>query len=224
MATHLDLQEQEQIDELKAFWQQYGSLITWVITLVLAGFAAWNGWNWWQRDQAVKASAMYDELDKVALSGDAAKVKQVFSDMKERFGGAAVTGQAGLLAAKVLVDRQQPDEALPVLLWLADNAKDEGHRALARLRAASLMLDKKAYDDALKQVDAITQPDFAALAQDRRGDIHKAQGKTAEAVKAWTAAWSAMPDAVEYRRVIKAKLAAHGAEPDVVVTTVKAAP
>ena len=45
MATSLDLQEQEQVDALKAFWKQYGNLITWVLTLALAAFAAWNGWQ-----------------------------------------------------------------------------------------------------------------------------------------------------------------------------------
>jgi predicted negative regulator of RcsB-dependent stress response len=53
MASALDLQEQEQLDNLKAFWNQYGNLITWtLLTLaLLAGFAGWNGWNWYQRDQ-----------------------------------------------------------------------------------------------------------------------------------------------------------------------------
>jgi predicted negative regulator of RcsB-dependent stress response len=223
MATHLDLQEQEQLDELKDFWKQYGNLITSVITLVLVGLAAWNGWNWWQRDQATQASAMYEELDRAAQAGDVSKTKRVFTDLKERFGGTALAGQGGLLAAHVLADKQQADEALPVLLWVAEKASDDALRAVAHLRAASLLLDKKAYDDALKQLDAVTQPEFAALAQDRRGDVFKAQGKTAEAVKAWTAAWSAMPETLEYRRIVKAKLTAHGAEPEVVATVLKAA-
>ena len=70
MATHLDLQEQEQVDQLKAFWKQYGNLITWTLILALGGFAAWNGWNLWQRDQASKASAMFDELERAALVAD----------------------------------------------------------------------------------------------------------------------------------------------------------
>ena len=64
MATSLDLQEQEQLDSLKAFWQRWGNLLTWGVIAVLAGFAAWNGWNWYQRDQAVKAAALFDELDR----------------------------------------------------------------------------------------------------------------------------------------------------------------
>ena len=48
MATHLDLEEQEQLDAVKHFWKRYGNLITWLLILVLGGYAAWNGWNWWQ--------------------------------------------------------------------------------------------------------------------------------------------------------------------------------
>ena len=48
MASPLDLQEQEQLHELNAFFNQNGNLITWTLTLALAGFAAWNGWNWSQ--------------------------------------------------------------------------------------------------------------------------------------------------------------------------------
>ncbi|ASM78504.1 membrane protein [Vitreoscilla filiformis] len=223
MASNLDLQEQEQLDELKAFWNQYGNLITWVITLVLAGFAAWNGWNWWQREQATKATAMFDELEQAAQAKDVPKVQKVFGDLKERFGGTAVAGQGGLLAARVLVDGGQADPARAALDWVAQNAHDEGHRQVAHLRLAGLLLDQKSYDDALKHLDAVTAPDFTALAQDRRGDVLQAQGKTAEAVKAWTAAWTALPDRLEYRRVIKAKLTAQGAEPQPASVTVKEA-
>ena len=69
MATHLDLEEQEQLDQLKAFWKQYGNLVTWALIVLLGAYAAWNGWNWYQRDQSVKAGAMFDELDAAARLG-----------------------------------------------------------------------------------------------------------------------------------------------------------
>ena len=52
MATPLDLQEQEQLDALKAFWKTHGNLITWVLIAVLGAYAAWNGWNIYQPDRA----------------------------------------------------------------------------------------------------------------------------------------------------------------------------
>lgn len=206
MASNLDLQEQEQLDEFKAFWKQYGNLITWVLTLVLAGFAGVNGWNYWQGKQAVQASAMFDELDKAVQGGDAERAGRVFADMKDRFARTTLAWQGGLLAAKLQADKGKADEAKANLAWVAEHAGDDGYKATAHLRLAGLLVDTKAYDEALKQLDAVTAPEFAALAQDRRGDVLAAQGKPAEAAAAWQAAWKAMDEKLDYRRIIEAKL------------------
>jgi predicted negative regulator of RcsB-dependent stress response len=216
MASPLDLQEQEQLDDLKAFWKQYGNLITWTLTLVLAGFAAWNGWNWWQREQGGKAGALYEELERVAQAGDAERSGRAFADLKERFPRTLQAQQGALLAAKVQSDKGQADAALATLGWVADNATDDEYRSVARLRAAGLLMDQKKYDEALKQLDAAQQGkarEFDALIADRRGDVLTAQGKKAEAVAAYQSAHKAMDEKVEYRRLIDAKLTALGAAP-----------
>lgn len=213
MATHLDLEEQEQLDQLKAFWKQYGNLITWALTLVLAGFAAWNGWNWWQREQAVKAAAMFDELQKAADAGDAAKTAGIFNDLKERFGGTAFAQQGGLITAKVQAEKGQADAAATSLGWVAEQAKEGEYQTVARLRLAGLLADQKKYDEALKQLDGATAKEFEALVADRRGDILLAQGKTEEAKTAFRKAWDTMDAGIQYRRLIDAKLTALGAAP-----------
>lgn len=227
MATHLDLQEQEQIDQLKAFWNQYGNLITWTLILALSGFAAWNGWNWWQRSQAAKASAMFDELDRAAQAADVERAARVFADLKERFPGTVYTQQGALLAAKVQAEKGQADAALATLAWVADNASEDEYRAIARLRAAGLLLDKKQYEPALAQIDAAAQGKnakaFEALVADRRGDVLLAQGKKDEARKAYEVAYRAMDEKLEYRRLLDAKLTALGAAPAAVPAAASAA-
>ena len=213
MATHLDLEEQEQLDQLKTFWKQYGNLVTWLLIAVLAAYAGWNGWNWWQRDQAVKAGAMFDQLDKAAQAGDADQAGRVFADMKERFPRTAFTQQGGLLAAKAQFDKGQADAALATLAWVASFAAETEYQSVARLRAAGVLLDQKKYDEALKQLDAATDGEFEALVADRRGDVLLAQGRKDEAKAAYTKAWQAMDAKVEYRRLIDAKLTALGAAP-----------
>ena len=74
MATQLDLQEQEQLDELKAFWNKYGNLITWVLVLALGAYAAWTGWNYWQRNQGTKAAAMFDAGQPCGTEANMAKM------------------------------------------------------------------------------------------------------------------------------------------------------
>lgn len=216
MASPLDLQEQEQLDELKSFWKEYGHLITWTLTLALAGFAAWNGWQWWQREQGAKAGALYDELDRIAAGGDVEKTARAFGDLKERFARTLQAQQGALLAAKVQAEKGQADNALATLAWLADNAGEDELRTIARLRAAGLLLDQKKYDEAARQLDAAQQGkprEFDALIADRRGDLLAAQGKRAEAIAAYQAAYKAMDAKVEYRNLVEAKLTALGAAP-----------
>lgn len=214
MASALDLQEQEQLDELKAFWAKWGNAITWAVTLVLLAFAAYNGWNWWQRDQGLKASAMADELERAATAGDAERAARVFGDLRERYPRTVYAQQGGLLLARVQYDKGQADAAKGSLAWVADAGGDEDLQAVARLRQAGLALDAKQYDEALKTLDAVKSPAFAALVDDRRGDVLLAQGKADAAKVAYQAAYKAMDERSDYRRLIEAKLIAQGAAPE----------
>ncbi|MEP7057513.1 MAG: tetratricopeptide repeat protein [Caldimonas sp.] len=206
MATHLDLEEQEQLDQLKAFWKQYGNLVTWALIAVLAAYAAWNGWNLWQRDQSVKAGAMYDELEAAAGAGDADRAGGIFADMKSRYPRTAFTQQGGLLAARTQFEKGKTDAALATLAWVGENASETEYRSVARMRMAGVLLDAKKYDEALKQLDAATATEFAPLVADRRGDVLLAQGKKEDAKAAYLKAWNAMDPKVDYRRLIEAKL------------------
>ncbi|MDC8783660.1 YfgM family protein [Roseateles koreensis] len=210
MASHLDLEEQEQLDQLKAFWKRWGNLITWGLTLALAAFAGWNAWNWYQRDQAVKAGAMFDELDRAAQSGDADKAGRVFADLKERYPRTSYAAQAALQAAKVQFDKGQLDAAQASLNWAAENAQDDSYRDVARLRLAGLLMDGKKFDDAAKVLDAIKSPDFVALQADRRGDLFKLQGKPEQAKAEYKKAFADMDKTQDYRHLVEAKLAALG--------------
>lgn len=213
MATPLDLQEQEQLDAIKAFWKQYGNPITWLLVLVLGTYAAWNGWNYWQRDQAIKASAMFDEFERSAQAGDVDRSARVFKDLQDRYGSTAYAAQAGLLTARVQFDKGQSDAARASLAWVAEKGADDALRTVARLRLAGLMLEAKQFDDALKQLDGATAAGFEALVADRRGDVLLAKGQKAEARAAFEIAYKGMEEQLDYRRIVEAKLTAMGAAP-----------
>jgi predicted negative regulator of RcsB-dependent stress response len=213
MASPLDLQEQEQLDSLKAFWKQYGNLITGVLIVALGAMAAWNGWQWYQRDQGVKAAAMFDELDRAALAGDADKAGRIFADLKARYPKTAFAQQAGLTTARVQAEKGQIDAAKASLAWVADSAVEVEARTIARLRLAAVQAEAKQFDEALKTLDAASAPEFAPLVADRRGDILSAQGKSADALVAYKTAWAGLSDSTDYKRVVEAKLTALGASP-----------
>ena len=213
MANHLDLEEQEQLDEIKHFWKQYGNAITWVLIVVLGAYAAWNGYQYWQRSQAAQAAAMFDEVEKVAREGDADKLQRAFEDMKSRFASTAYAPQAGLLVAKTLYEAGKVDGAKAALGWVSEKSADTGYAAIARLRLAGVLMDAKAYDEALKVLDSGMGEEFAALRADRRGDILLAQGKKPEAKEQYLKAFKAFDERSDYRRLVLVKLNTLGVDP-----------
>ncbi len=212
MANHLDLEEQEQLDELKHFWKQYGNTITWILIIALGSFAAWTGYQQWQRSQATQAASMYDEVERVVTSGDIAMAERAFGDMKERFARTVYAPQAGLLLAKLASEKAKPDLAKSALTWVIEKSSDEGYVGIARLRLAGLLADEKGFDGALKVLEGEAPPDFVGLFADRRGDLLALAGKTDEAKVQYQKAVAAFDDRSEYRRLVEIKLNALGGQ------------
>ncbi len=216
MANHLDLEEQEQLDQLKHFWQQYGNLITWVLIAVLGAFAGWNLYQRWQLSQASQAAAMYDEVERTVKGGDLTKLDRVLSDMKEKFPNTTFAQQAGLLSAKAYFEGGKLDEAKSALSWVAGKSSDAGYKAIAHLRLASVLVEGKAFDEALKQLNGEFPSEFAALVSDRKGDVYTLQGKKAEAKAEYEKAYKLFDERAEYRRLVEVKLNSLGVNPRVV--------
>ena len=212
MAQQLDLQEQEQVDALKAFWAKYGNLIMWTVTLALAAFAGFNWYQKLQRDKSAAASTMYGELQGAAEAGDAKRAAQIFGDMQSKAPKTAFTQLGALLLAKAQADKGDTANATANLQWVADNGNEE-NAAVAHMRLAGLLADAKKYDDALKQLALVKPASFVPLVSDRRGDIELAQGQKEAAVKAWKVAYDGLPAAAQYRVLVEAKLTALGAAP-----------
>ncbi len=213
MANQLDLEEQEQLDQLKHFWKQYGNLITWGLIVILGAVASWNGYHAWQRRQAAQAGAMFDEVEKVVRGADAQRAERAFNDMKERFSNAVYTQQAGLLVAKMTYEAGKIDTAKSTLNWLVENAADKGYASIARLRLSALLVDAKSYDEAVKVLSTGVSDEFSALADDRRGDIYTLQGKKTEAQAEYQRAFKGLEEQSEYRRLVVVKLNSLGVDP-----------
>jgi predicted negative regulator of RcsB-dependent stress response len=186
--TTFDLEEQEQLSAIKAWWEQNGTLITWAVVAVAAAVVAYYGWNWYQRKQAAQASAIYGTVLQAEASKDAKKAKEAAGALLENYSGTSYAAMAALLSAKVQFETGDLKTARAQLAWAVDNAKDQELKDLARLRLAQVMSDEKAYDDALKQLDREPLAPYAARYAELRGDIYAAQGKRAEAQAAYQAA------------------------------------
>jgi predicted negative regulator of RcsB-dependent stress response len=183
-----DHEEQEQLAAIKGWWHQYGGLALLGVTLALGAAAAWNGWQWYQRSKAVEAAQVYAELQRVAGSKDLGKVKAAAGSIIENYPRTIYAPLAALTSAKAHFDGNDLKTARVQVQWAVDNARDPEIQAIARLRLATLLIDEKAYDDALKVLDAKHDAAFAGRFLEVRGDVLAAAGKKADARAAYKAA------------------------------------
>ena len=190
MATY-DLEEQEQLAEIKAWWKQYGNLLTNVLLAAVIAVAAWQGWNWYQRSQAGQAAMIYNGLQGAVQAKDSQKIKASTGELLEKFGGSKYASLGALTAAKALFDAGDAKTAKVQLLWVAEHGEKE-LRDLARVRLAGLLIDEKAYDQALKQLEGEVSPGFEARFADVRGDVFFAAGRKAEALAAYREAFDSL--------------------------------
>jgi len=204
-----DLEEQEQLATLKEWWSKYGNLSTWVVIAGLAAYSGWNGWNYYQRNQAAQASVLFDELQNAVNAKDNAKVARVAGDIESKFGRSAYASLGALSAAKSFFDANDLKSAKAQLEWVVAHGNDE-HKNIAAIRLAGVLLDEKAYDEALKALAGAALPQFKTDVEDRKGDILAAQNKLEEARTAYKAALEAADKNNPGRQLIQLKLESIG--------------
>jgi len=201
-----DLEEQEQIDELKSWWKQYGTLVTFAIMVCALSFAAYQGWRYYKRNQALAAVTLYEQLDQAQRAGDHKKVGDIAARIKDDYKSTAYAPLAALSAAHASFSSGDLAGAKSHLQWVMEKANQDELRDIARLRLAGILLDEKKPDEALKLLEAKPVESMSALYADRRGDTLLTQGKRAEARSAYQLALDRSEAGSQYRAVIEAKL------------------
>ena len=213
----LDLEEQEQLDQLKAFWQKYRNLITGVLTAALFAYAAYSGYQWWRNSQAAQASQLYDTMIVAISKSDKDQSLRAADDLQKQFGRTPYASMASLVAAKIASDAGDAPKAIEYLRWTAKNASNAGYEALGKLRLASQLIEQGTEKD-FAEADAILKDKpingFEALWLERRGDWYLAQNNASQAKASYQDAWKKLDQAKEFpeeaRRLLKVKLDAVG--------------
>lgn len=219
MANHLDLEEQEQLDQLKHFWKSWGSLISILAFIVLGALAGWNMYGYWKNNQAFQASMMLDVVKSSVFSGDASRVDRVFLDIKEKYPKSIQATQAGFLVAKFNYDRGDLQAAKAALQSVIDGGSDINQKFIANLRLASLLLEEKKYDEALEKISISFPADFKGLKSDRRADLLLMQKKIKYAVSDYLIAYQNYSGNLDYRKIIEFKLNSLGVQNNSFVTS-----
>jgi predicted negative regulator of RcsB-dependent stress response len=182
-----DLEEQEQLDEFKAWWKKNGSMVINLVLALLVAFAVWQGYGYYQNKKAVEASSLYQALVVTDLA-KTSEIKTQSAKLMEEFSGTPYAGRAAVFAAKANFAANDSKSAKSQLEWATKNAKESAVKAIASLQLAGILFEEKNYDEANKVLAAITDKGYEGLKANMQGDILLAQGKQEEAKKAYQAA------------------------------------
>ena len=189
MSTY-DLEEQEQLAALRAWWKQYNGLVTTGIVVVLLILTVWQGWNWHQRSQAAQAAGIYEQLQKAVRTNDIKASRDAAGTLLEQYSGTIYAPLAAMLSAKIHYQSGDLKTARAQLQWAVDRSPSAEFQSIARLRLASVLVDDSAFSEAVKMLEAKPAVEFEGLFALMRRDIFLVQKKIQEAKAAYKTAFS----------------------------------
>lgn len=202
----LDLQEQEQLEELKAWWKENGNRLLGLLLVAVIAMGGWRGWQYYQNQQSMEAATLYSGFTQQLKSNDAKRINDAAAAVMDKYASNGYATRAALLSAQVNEQGKDLSRAKSQLQWVIDHAGEAGLKDVARLRLASIHLDEKNYADAMKLLEARHPPSFDALYADLRGDVLSAQGKKDEARSAYKLAYEKIDAQSMYRSLIQLKM------------------
>lgn len=181
----LDHQEQEQVEALKGWWSTNGNLVLLVVAAAVIAIAGWRGWDWYQRSQALQASALYEVLIRASEAGDGKTLRDAGGELAEKYPRTLYASMSALVSARFYFDRHDNKSAKAQLQWVLDRSSSDKFVDIARLRLAAVLLDEKSYAEALKLLEALHPAAYDAQYAALKGDILAAQRQTVAARAAY---------------------------------------
>jgi len=201
-----DTQEQEHLATLKDWWDRYGSIVLAAVTVALLAFAAWNGLRWYERREAVAASAIYEQVSAALAAGDQARLREHAGTLMREHGGTVFAAMAALHSARSSIEGRDLAAARAQFEWVINESGRDEFVAIARLRLAGVLLDENNHAEALRVLASAVPPEHRVAFADRRGDVLYAQGRKDEARAAWQQALDQAEPQHPLRPLIQLKL------------------
>jgi predicted negative regulator of RcsB-dependent stress response len=169
-----------------------------------------QGWRWYSAKQSEEASALFTGLSQAVRAQDLPKAKDATAQLEDKY---ARTGYARALhwcSRRCCSTAAMPRARAPQLTWVIDKSDETDLKEIARYRLAEVLVNDKAYDEALKVLDAKHGAPYAGLYADLRGDALALAGRAAEARAAYVDALAKLDAKSTYKQYVQVKLDALG--------------
>ncbi len=178
-----DLEQEEQLAALKAFWATNRKWITTILAiLVLLSFST-TGWRYYKENRLLKASKLLSSVEQSVEEQKIDDAILITNELSKNYASYLQAGLAGLILSKALVFDDRVEEAEFQLRKLLNFNSEVSW--IARVRLAGLLLDMNKPAEALEILPEEIPAIWTGIVSDRRGDVLLALGKKNEAKRAW---------------------------------------
>jgi predicted negative regulator of RcsB-dependent stress response len=202
-----DHEEEEQLEDLKAWWGRYGAYITAAVCVCAIIFAGTIAYRYWQDRRAESASVLYFAVVDSLGANDTAKADAALKLLQKDYGSTGYAPRAAFLTAAGLWDDKKPADAVKTLQWIIDNAKEKSMVDIAQFRLANVYIEQKKFSDAATLLNKPHDAAFDMLYAESLGDALMGEGKKADAIRQYQIALGKiLPQNKGYRTIIKTKL------------------
>jgi hypothetical protein len=163
-------------DQLKKLWDQYSIFIIAGVILIIAAVGGWRGYQYLEAKKAAEAGAAFDAATDLSDQNKHAEAEAAFT----KLAATAPSGYRMLARMRAAGETASRDPQAAAKMFddiAADRGFGSSDQNLARVRAASLLVDTAAYPDILQRLQA------AAAA----GETYRHTARELLALSAWRA-------------------------------------
>ena len=153
-----EVDEEVRRDQLKKLWDQYSLYIVAAALLVIAAVGGWRGYEYVEAKKAAEAGDAFNKAVELSEQNKHTEAEAAFTDIAAR----APSGYRMLARFRAAAEAANRDPKAAAKMFddiAADRSVGTEQQALARIRAAGLVLDTANYSEMLQRLQGDTAPE-----------------------------------------------------------------
>ncbi len=202
------LSEKEQIEQMRAWWAEYGRYVIAGVVIAVALLVGFNKYKQSQLEARVAASVLYESLAGHVSDGDLDDAETVADELSSNYANTTYAAQSKLAMARLYMDKNRDQDAADVLNELLALRGNRELKHIGRLRLARILLYQEKPEEVVALLTGQDNAAFAAINNELLGDAYVALGRIADAGDAYREALAdASPVPTINRALVQMKLA-----------------
>ena len=181
------LSEKEQLEQIRAWWSEYGGYVIGGLGLGIASLVGWNYYQDSKLEAQLEGSALYETLTGHVVDGSLEEAEVVANQLTIDYAGTTYAAQSKLAMARLYMDKNRDQEAAATLQELLDSDADDAVKNVARARLARVRLYQGDAEAVVELLEGQESGAFGATYMELLGDAYHALGRIEDAQAAYQA-------------------------------------